>query len=125
MGVARAKSLPHSLPVAKLPPMIAQLETPKVAVDLGRPSFFEDRHFQYWADIFDFIETSDVKIAVNGMYHRMRELCDAKKGYGGNGFSFMFWFESFEDCKAFEDGMNIVRKKYDLDPMNPLHRKIV
>ena len=77
--------------------------------DMGRPTYFEDEDFERWGKYFDFIEQSDIPIVVNGLYHRMREYCDQRKKYGGNGYKFCFWFRSEKSREKFEDGIDKIR----------------
>ena len=83
-----------------------------VSVDLGRPTFYVDADFILWSEVFDFIETTPMTIAVNGVFYHMMELCSTKQHYGGGGFKFMFWFKNQEDADQFELETNKIFKKH-------------
>lgn len=70
--------------------------------NVGRPTFFEEPHFQIWDKFFEYVENAPYPIAVNGVYYRMKEMCEGRQGYGGGGFAFMFWFKGPDDKAQFD-----------------------
>ena len=81
--------------------------------NMGRPSYFNERDFIFWEKIYNFIETTDILIAVSGIYTLMRDYCRDKNYYGGGGFQFCFWFDSLEDRDAFKYGIKFIRDAFD------------
>ena len=69
--------------------------------DVGRPSYFEHKHFETWTKFFDFVEHSPIQIAVNGQYFAMKDYCDQRQNYGGGGYGFVFWFLTKQDRRQF------------------------
>jgi hypothetical protein len=82
-------------------------------LNLGRPDFTCDKHYEYWTEIFNLIETTDIKIMVNSLYRTMKEYCENKKGYLGGGFKFNFWFETESDLLEFAYQYHKISIKYD------------
>lgn len=80
--------------------------------DLGRPSYFDDQDFIIWEKIYNFIETTDIPIAVSSIYELMRDYCRDKNLYGGGGFQFCFWFDTHEDREAFNYGIKFIKDQY-------------
>lgn len=68
---------------------------------LGRPSMFTDKQFNFWITIHNWMKTSDAEIVPNGMFYRIDEMLKNKLKYGGGGFSYNFWFKTFDDVEQF------------------------
>ena len=56
-----------------------------IVYDLGRPSYFNDGDFEFWGKIYEFIETTDIRIAVSSAYDTMKEYYFDKQFYGSGG----------------------------------------
>ncbi len=96
-----------------------------VTTNIGRPSYRSEAEFLIWDDIFEFIETSNLPIATNGMYDHVRELCRNRKGYLGGGFRFEFAFSSVDDCAAFENEINKICTKHGIREVSDFYRRDV
>lgn len=75
-------------------------------LDLGRPTFYKDEHFEFWAKVFNFIETCGIDLKKNGIYSDMKNYCDKRQNYHGGGFKFCFWFRTHVDKERFQDGID-------------------
>ena len=77
--------------------------TKKYMYDIGRPSFYDEEDCLVWQKVFTYIEETNIRIQVNGIYDGMRHYAFNNGRYGGSGFSFCFWFESKPDRKQFAE----------------------
>ena len=87
-----------------------------ITLDIGRPSFYDDKTFDYWNKFFHIVETTEVPLLVNEVYYDMKNMCESKQGYHGGGFKFMFWFRCEEDRMDFvkEVNQNLLIKEINL-----------
>lgn len=70
-------------------------------IDIGRPSFTEQEHRDFWSSFFHLVETTAIPIVVNSAYHGIKQMVDDGGCYLGGGFKFCFWFETKEDRRTF------------------------
>jgi hypothetical protein len=76
-------------------------DTTVYMIDVGRPSFTEQDHRDFWSGFFRLVETTAIPVMVNSAYHGIKQRVDDGQSYLGGGFKFCFWFETKDDRRAF------------------------
>lgn len=71
-------------------------------LNVVRPDLTCEEDFFKWTKFHQLVESSDIRIKVNGVYNLMKEYCRTEQGYLGGGFKYCFWFESAEDLQKFD-----------------------
>ena len=79
-------------------------------LDVGRPDLTCDDDFRKWTKFHQLVESSELRIIVNGIFNLMKEYCRTEQGYMGGGFKYCFWFESNEAKLKFEKLANAIWK---------------